>query len=434
MKVLISSVLRSLSSSLKSDLKKSDGVGKIVVFLGGECPEGNEWRTELKKEFKDRLFFLDPYDESWEAEENIYTELEGLVRADHVVFYRGGAGTVKEKKFLDGVGEDGYKSFSDLDKLKEYLRGLSESKKEASLVSVRSILSSMSKKSYPWSNSLDLKFERIDGHTLQSLVKDIEEGQSIKVDPEVKKLRGLENLRGYSGKEILEDEGSRSLLEVVYNKPLKFSVPHPDIYYDKTDHTIKPIPGGSISIETAPNLPMVKKAKKGQTYDFSSTQVDLPQELSERIISWGKNLPEDEIYTEEDGDHGREDEIHTTVLYGLIDESPDGVASVLEGVKPFKVSLGKITAFLTNDKYDVLKIDVDSPEMVKLHYALEDKLPNENTFPIYKPHVTIAYLKKGEAEKYIGRTDFKGEKFKAREILFSSKNGDKIPLGMEIPS
>jgi 2'-5' RNA ligase len=311
MKIPISNKLRRISASLKSDINKTKKTKKIIVFLGGECPEGNDWRKEIKREFKGGdIFFLDPYDTSWQADENIYNELEGILIADHVVFYKGGPGSRKEMKFLDSVKDGEYEKFKDLEDLKEYLGKVSE--------------------------------------------------------PIVSKKKES-----------------------------------------------------------------VKVAKKGQEYSLCSTQVDFSEDFADKVIAWGKKIPDSEIYVEDDGGCGREDEIHVTLLYGLKEDDPEKVKNMLSGVKPFDLILGTITGFLDNDKFDVLKIDVDSPEMQKIHYMLEDSLPNENSYPTYHPHITIAYLKKGEAEKYIGGDDFRGKKFKANTIMFSSRDGSKVPIKLE---
>ena len=116
------------SSKLEKDVKKAIISKKPSLFLGGLC-EDTSWREELKKEFSDKFYILDPYDEDWKAEDNIYDELAGLVNADYIVFYKGGDGTKKEKTFLDNIQEtSSYKEFDDMLKLKDYLKTISINK------------------------------------------------------------------------------------------------------------------------------------------------------------------------------------------------------------------------------------------------------------------------------------------------------------------
>lgn len=42
-------------------------------------------------------------------------------------------------------------------------------------------------------------------------------------------------------------------------------------------------------------------------YNFSNTQIILPKDLSKKIISFGKSIPDDEIYIDKNDDsYGRE--------------------------------------------------------------------------------------------------------------------------------
>jgi hypothetical protein len=113
------------ASNLDKMIPQARKTGKISVFLGGDCHD-NDWREALEKEFPD-ILFLDPYDEDWRPEKNIYGELIGMSVADYVVFYKGGSGSKMEKKFLDSTGGS-YKEFDDLKKLGKYIDGLSKPK------------------------------------------------------------------------------------------------------------------------------------------------------------------------------------------------------------------------------------------------------------------------------------------------------------------
>lgn len=171
---------------------------------------------------------------------------------------------------------------------------------------------------------------------------------------------------------------------------------------------------------------LVKTAKLSEKYSYASTQVNLPKDISDQVIAWGK----ESISKEELADIGLEDEIHTTVLYGLKSNDPGDVNRLLRYFRPFEVRLGLITHFETPD-YDVLKISVESPTLENMHYFLEENLDNVNSYPVYHPHVTIAYLKKGMAKKYLGNDCFRGSRFTADSIVFSTKDNKKIVLNLK---
>jgi len=162
-------------------------------------------------------------------------------------------------------------------------------------------------------------------------------------------------------------------------------------------------------------------------HNYSSVQVDLPDHLSEMVINYGNKIPDNLIYDKEQ-QYGREKDVHVTVLYGLLDEKPDGVRELVREYKPFKVKLGKISAFTNGDDYDVLKVEVKSFVMNNMHYFIEEKLENKNSFPVYKPHVTVAYLKKRNVNSWVGDKHFAGIEFLVDELTYSSLNGDKYKI------
>lgn len=166
-------------------------------------------------------------------------------------------------------------------------------------------------------------------------------------------------------------------------------------------------------------------------YDYSSTQVNLPKDLSHEILSWSQDeVPENIIFKDpNDPSFGREDEIHVTVLYGLHTTDPEKVRLAVSGQKPFDCKLGKLSLFETNPKFDVLKIEVHSEGLRRLNKTLKNSgLKLTETYPVYVPHVTIAYVQKGKAAKYVGDRVFDGKKFHVAEILFSGKDGKKTKI------
>ncbi len=56
------------------------------------------------------------------------------------------------------------------------------------------------------------------------------------------------------------------------------------------------------------------------------------------------------------------------------------------------------------------------------------KLPNNDKFIDYKPHITIAFLLPGKGKKYIN-DNFKGVA-KPYKLLYSKSNGDKIYINI----
>jgi len=173
-------------------------------------------------------------------------------------------------------------------------------------------------------------------------------------------------------------------------------------------------------------------AKMGVTYDSCTTQIDVPPELAKSIMAWGAaKIPDDILHNDGKDTKGREDEIHATLLYGLTDDNPEGVQKIASSMEPFAIRLGLVTAFMDKPDYDVLKIAVESPQLIKLHYALRNNLKNSNKFPTYDPHITIAYLKKGAAMPYLGDESFRNQFFHAASLTYSNRDQNRIQIAFK---
>ena len=119
-------------------------------------------------------------------------------------------------------------------------------------------------------------------------------------------------------------------------------------------------------------------------------------------------------------DHGREDDIHITVKYGLTQKvSFDDVKNAAAGSGPIDAVLDDVSLF-THEDFDVVKIGIkDCPKLHALNKAIS-KLPNEDKFPVYKPHCTIAYVKAGSGKKYVqSLNSLSGTKLTFSSLTFS---------------
>jgi len=159
------------------------------------------------------------------------------------------------------------------------------------------------------------------------------------------------------------------------------------------------------------------------SYDFSSVQCNIPEEIANDIFQWGKdNIPDSDLLED-----GREDDIHVTVKYGIHMIDPTKVRDYLMTQKPIEATLGPITLFEADD-HDVVKLDIESPQLRKLNKVISDNFQVTDTHPEYIPHITIGYVKKGLGKKYDGRKDFDGKKVVLNSVLFSGKDNRRTLL------
>ena len=167
-------------------------------------------------------------------------------------------------------------------------------------------------------------------------------------------------------------------------------------------------------------------------FEYSSLLFELPEVLTDTIISWGYDtISSDHVfYDPKDPTFGREYDTHITLIYGIHTGSIKEVLHFFRKEKAFKCILGKIDIF-KNERFDVLVINVECDKLHKLHDKIKKNIEVTETYPEYKPHVTICYLKKDSCDKFIGNASFVDQEFILDTVIFSSKNGEKksIKLG-----
>lgn len=169
----------------------------------------------------------------------------------------------------------------------------------------------------------------------------------------------------------------------------------------------------------------VQKQEEEKPREFSSTQVNLPGPVADEVRRAAAAIPDEDL-----ADNGREDEPHITVKYGLHSDKADEVAAALADEPPVRVKLGKVTKFPEKDGrgFEVVKFDVDSPDLHRLNKKVADAVPHTDTFPTYEPHVTLAYVKPGTADKYVGEHPLTGTEIELDRIMFSGKDRTKVEI------
>lgn len=181
--------------------------------------------------------------------------------------------------------------------------------------------------------------------------------------------------------------------------------------------------------------------KAAGPHKFSSTQFNLEHAGYSRTE--GSPLPRlqelaDAIADEDLAADGREDEHHVTVKYGLHTQDPEDVRHIVEGFGPVVARLGKVSLFPASEssahkeqdeQYDVVKVDIDSPDLRRLNRLLCKSLEHTDTHPNYKPHVTLAYVKPGLGKKYVGK-GLGGHEVHLNLLTFSDREGNRTEIGL----
>jgi len=154
-------------------------------------------------------------------------------------------------------------------------------------------------------------------------------------------------------------------------------------------------------IQTGSKLNMKKKAEVNPKYDHGAVQTsDVSETVTDAIKDIQGRIDKDKLYSGEDEpgwvENGIQKLFHITVLFGVNDDVKDEVKKVFDKYRPVHIETTEIKYFSSDPNYDVAIVRCKSEELTKIHDELRDTLENKETYPNYKPHVTIAYLKKGE--------------------------------------
>lgn len=158
-------------------------------------------------------------------------------------------------------------------------------------------------------------------------------------------------------------------------------------------------------------------------YKSCSSQIEIPGFISKEAMSLAMKIDKNiTLETEKD--------FHVTIKYGIIEINPDMVRKMVEKVKPFYITFGKIGVFEKEDEDVVfveVKDSVGSGGLVQLRRILDNL--EEKDAPKYAkfvPHMTIAYVKKGEGNQFKGMpVTMTGGNLAVSEIQYCTKNGLK---------
>lgn len=173
-------------------------------------------------------------------------------------------------------------------------------------------------------------------------------------------------------------------------------------------------------------------------YKFGSTQTNIPKdsEAAQALATArGKIDKADLMSTDHGGDgQGLEEEPHVTVRYGIKGEDTAKLRKFIESQEPFDAKLGKTSSFPATEHSDgaaPIIAPVEAPELHRIEAEM-DKHGDfaDRSFPEYKPHATLGYVKPEAAEKYTGDTTTEGKRFRVNSIAITDRNGNatEIPL------
>jgi 2'-5' RNA ligase len=169
----------------------------------------------------------------------------------------------------------------------------------------------------------------------------------------------------------------------------------------------------------------VNEKKKVYDYGCAMLYFDFPG-----MEDLHKQIEADDVFVDpKDATFGLETEPHCTLLYGLHDDVK--TETIKDAVKNFafgNCTIAKPSLF-ENEKFDVLKYDVEGPGLHDCNAELS-KLPHTTDYPDYHPHMTVAYLKSGLGKKYTDMLDATKKSLKPKYIVYSHPDGSKTRINL----
>jgi hypothetical protein len=160
--------------------------------------------------------------------------------------------------------------------------------------------------------------------------------------------------------------------------------------------------------------------KKGVTYDYGCVML----KFNIGQLVWGDiqdRIEDSELCNVGDA-NGRENDPHITLLYGLHSEVKlSDVVNTCKKFEPVTVTFDKVDYF-ENDGFDVIKFNVSSEQLSSYNELLK-KLPHTNSYPEYKPHLTIAYVEKGLGKEICERFRDIAFSIESKTIEYSMADG-----------
>lgn len=174
--------------------------------------------------------------------------------------------------------------------------------------------------------------------------------------------------------------------------------------------------------------------KKESPYKYSCAMLNLNPSVASIVDYWvKKNIPKESLYIDEDSGHdGYEEIYHVTLKYGIHDFSPKKLTNLVHGFGPISFGLGTVKKFDAPD-FDVIHIKiVDSKILEDVNKLISEGIEHTDTHPEYKPHITLAFVKKGSCDKLIHDPFFDSLSDEVDEICFNSKDGDESFISLKL--
>lgn len=149
-------------------------------------------------------------------------------------------------------------------------------------------------------------------------------------------------------------------------------------------------PGGAFSVAGLGDDVMAHKG-------FDQAAIIIPMDMLHTVAI--RTLQR--VFAPEDlAEGGIELQPHITVAYLPAGGDLSALADILAKFSPFSVRFTGVSLF-ERGEFDVVKVDVEGDDLRELQARLALAFPQDGGYLIYRPHVTLAYVRRGAGQKYL---------------------------------
>lgn len=159
-------------------------------------------------------------------------------------------------------------------------------------------------------------------------------------------------------------------------------------------------------------------------YGSQSLMVGFNDVIDQKIINFANSFIPFDCQKDPENNQGIVTEPHVSLLTDIKDAVllPATVTSI-KTFPAFKINFGSIS-FFKNDNVDVIKIEIESPELTQLHYLVKNLIPNSYRFDEYNAHCTLAFVKPNSCDFILQNSNyFRGMSHTVEWIEFNSAMG-----------
>lgn len=213
-----------------------------------------------------------------------------------------------------------------------------------------------------------------------------------------------------------EGRARRLLKSLGLSMPINKADGRVDVYFDDPDTEL-----GDIAERLPKSQAKAKLIETKRPEKLGCVMLEAPEPIAEYARTMQAGISPEGLV----GD-GLEQWPHVTLLYGLVGCSVEEVVTAVRRLGQVNAVFGPVDTF-DSEEHSVLKIGLEGEGLHRFHEKLKALFPVQETHPVYKPHLTLAYCTAEEAGKHKGQCILTGRSVRFTKAVVSI-GGKKVDV------